>query len=376
MDPAQHDTIVHQIAFSMVKGLMVPVAQQLLSRVGGVREFFEMSASELAAVNGFTNKIFADDYRASLLERASHEAEYAAANQITPLFFTDPHYPQRLAACDDAPLMLYGFGTCDLNNVLPIAVVGTRHATAYGVDFVRRLVEGLAAKCAGKVMIVSGLAFGIDIAAHRAALDAGLPTVAVVAHGLNTVYPAQHRSSAVDIVRHGGMMLTEYTSTDPVHKGNFLARNRIVAGMCDATLVAESAEHGGALVTARLASGYNRDVLALPGRITDHGSEGCNNLISRHAAQLVTSADDVIDALCWPRTAAASAADEQPTLFENLSPDEERLIGWLRDHPDSQLNDIAVELDIAQGRLNGLLLELEFKELVIRKPGARYCTVN
>lgn len=366
------DPFVSRMAFAMVRGLLRPVAEQMLERIGSEEAFFTMSESELAAVNGFNSRIFGNDYRASLVEKAKREAEYVDAHNISALYFRDYEYPHRLGQCDDAPLMLYGCGSSDLNDVLPVAIVGTRHATAYGVDFVNRIVEGLARRCHQKVLIVSGLAFGIDIAAHRAALDAGLSTVAVVAHGLNTLYPAQHRSTAADIIRNGGMLITEYTSADPVHKGNFLARNRIVAGLCDATVVAESARKGGALVTARIASEYNRDVFALPGRCGDVWSEGCNLLIRNHGAQLVTDADQLIESMGW---AVDEDELEQPSLFPELTEEERVLIEWLRLHPDSQLNDLAVTLDIAQGRLNGMLLELEFKGLVLRKPGARYCVV-
>lgn len=359
------------MAFASVRGLLLPVASRLLDAIGSEENFFTMSSSELAAVSGFSNRIFADEYRAGLLERAAREYEYVLSRHIRMIYFTDEAYPKRLLQCDDAPMMLYGVGDCGLNSVLPLAIVGTRHATAYGVDFVTRLIRGLADRCSARVMIVSGLAFGIDIAAHRAALDCGLPTVAVVAHGLNTVYPAQHRQTAVDIVHHGGMMLTEYTSAAPVHKGNFLARNRIVAGMCDATVVAESARKGGALITARIAGAYSREVFALPGRVSDRWSEGCNHLIADNMAHLLTDADQLIEMMGWP----VSDTGQEPSLFAELSPEEEHVRDWLAVHPDAHLNDIAVALDIPHGRLNGLLLEMEFKDIIICKPGARYCIV-
>ncbi len=365
------DPIIYKMAYAGLRGLLLPVSERLLETIGSEERFFKMSAEELAAVNGFSNRVFSESHRAKLLQRATKEYEYVVSRGITPLYFTDPVYPQRLLQCDDAPLMLYGCGETDLNGVIPVAIVGTRHATAYGVDFVSRLVKRLAEKCRQRVMIVSGLAFGIDIAAHRAALDNGLPTVAVLAHGLNTIYPAQHRSAAVDILRHGGMLLTEYTSADAVHKGNFLARNRIVAGLCDATIVVESASKGGALVTARIAGAYNRDVFALPGRISDRWSEGCNHLIASNSAQLLTDADQLIESMGW----AVNEEQPDPALFVETTEEEQRVIDWLIDHPDSHLNELAVAVDIPHGRLNGLLLELEFKDLVVCKPGARYCAV-
>lgn len=362
-------TLVCRMAFASVRGMMFSLASSILAVTGSEEQFFAMRENELAALLGFRSRIFSEEYRRTLLERAEREAEYVEAHAIRPVYFTDPDYPALLLECEDAPLMIYMLGNAPLNDMYMLGVVGTRHATAYGVDFTRRLVSGLAEQCAGTVCIVSGLAFGIDVAAHRAALEAGLPTVAVVAHGLNTIYPAQHRSVAVDIIDHGGCLVTEYTSADAVHKGNFLARNRIVAGMCQALVVAESAERGGALVTARLASGYNREVFALPGRISDRWSQGCNRLIASNTAALIQDSSQLIDSLGWPRrTDVSQSSGTQPQL-PFLTDEESRLLDYLNASPDSHLNDIAVSLDIPQGRLNGLLLELEFKNLILRKPG-------
>lgn len=372
MFASDFQTDIHRIALAMTRGLLPSLALQLVERTGSVANFFNMSESELSALLGFRNRIFSADYRRDILAKAEREAEYIHANNIVPLFYGDDDYPRALAECDDAPLLLYTLGGRAIGPATRmLSIVGTRHATPYGVDFVNRLVADIAAMCGNDICIVSGLAFGIDIAAHRAAIAAELPTIAVVAHGLNTIYPAQHRSDAVRIIDTGGMLMSEYTSTDAIHKGNFLARNRIVAGLSEALLVAESGEKGGAMVTARLAGAYSREVFALPGRISDRWSRGCNRMIAANAATLVESADDLIDALRWPRTAAACAASAEPTL-PLLSPEEQRMADYLTTHPDSHLNDLAVELDISPGRLNALLLELEFRNIVIRKPGGRF----
>ena len=231
--------------------------------------------------------------------------------------------------------MLYGLGDTDLNNARFVSIVGTRHATVYGNSFVEKLVDDLAAKLDEKLVIISGLAYGIDIAAHRAALKNGIPTIAVLAHGLNTIYPATHRSAAVDIVKTGGMLLSDYRSIDTIHRGNFLARNRIVAGLCDFLIVAESAIRGGALVTARLASGYNREVMALPGRISDKYSAGCNELISSNIAALI-------------------------------------ILDIMTDRGEVMINDLSARIDMPIHRLMGLLIDMEFRSLIAHIPGGRY----
>lgn len=358
-----------RIAFSQLRGINQTLAGEILSRIGSEEAFFEATDRQLAAVMGFSNRIFDRQYRDGLLKTAEMEADFTEARHVTATYFTDADYPSRLHDCADAPLMLYSTGDCRLNDVLTVGVVGTRHATPYGVDFCRKLVEGLASEGGAPVAIISGLAYGIDIAAHRAALECGLPTVAVLAHGLNTIYPAAHRNAAVEIVRSGGLLLTDYMSSAAVHKGNFLARNRIVAGISDCLVVVESAEKGGAMVTARIASDYDRDVFALPGRTSDVYSAGCNSLIRRNVASLVGSADELIDAMRWPRRQHEAG---QPTLFPEMSVEEQSVMDYLRERGEAQINRLSVDLDIPVGRLTGMLIEMEFKGLVLPYPGAKY----
>lgn len=237
------------------------------------------------------------------------------------------------------------------------------------MDFVERFINELATLLPEKPVIVSGLAYGIDICAHKAALKCGLPTVGVLAHGLNTLYPSQHRSVAVEMVRNQGMLLTDYRSSTPVHKGNFLARNRIVAGLSDALVVVESASKGGALVTARLASGYNRDVFALPGRISDRYSAGCNSLIASHMAALVTSASDFCSQMRWP---VAEADDAMPSLFPEVTPEEEAVMAVLTARGEATLADLSSRIDLPVARLMSMLIDMEFRALIISIPGGRY----
>ena len=364
------DLLTYRIAFSSLRSLTPALATSILDRVGSEENFFALTESQLSAAMGFTNRLFKSSTRADALAGAKTESGFIEANSIRTLYFRDDDYPQRLLECDDAPLMLYGLGNCDLNHSHFISIVGTRHATAYGVDFVERLVSDLAELLPEKPVIVSGLAYGIDIAAHRAALKAGLPTVAVLAHGLNTLYPSQHRQTAVDMVRNNGMLLTDYRSSAQIHKGNFLARNRIVAGLSDALVVAESAAKGGALVTARLAAGYNRDVFALPGRTSDKYSAGCNSLIASDIAALVTSASDLCERMGWP--VADGKADEQPSLFPTLTPEEEAIIEIMTDRGEVNLPELSSRIDIPIPRLMAMLIDMEFRSIIINIPGGRY----
>ncbi len=366
---APDTSIPHRIAFASLRGITSALADQILARIGSEEAFFAATERQLSAMMGFSNKIFGADYRNALLEKAEHESHFIDDKGISPLYYSDDNYPARLRECPDAPLMLYTLGKCDLNDAITIAIVGTRHATPYGLEFTADLVNSLAAQVDHPVIIVSGLAFGIDIAAHRAAIRAGLPTVAVLAHGLNTIYPASHRSTASEIARGCGMLVTDYTTSAPVTKHNFLARNRIVAGLCDCTMIVESAEKGGAMATARIASEYGRDVFALPGRIADPYSAGCNTLIARNVAALVTSPADIIDSMRWQRKPTEAT---QQSLFPELSEEETAVMDYLYEHGEARLNSLSIALNINIGRLTGLMIELEFKHLVTPFPGALY----
>lgn len=363
------DHLTYQIAFSSIRSLTPELANAILDRIGSEERFFEITESQLSAAMGFKSRIFSDSFRAKTLDEAVREAAFVTSNSISSIYFSDPLYPQRLLECSDAPLMLYGLGNCDLNDARFISIVGTRHATVYGNDFVNRLISDLAERLDDKLVIVSGLAYGIDIAAHRAALKHGIPTVAVLAHGLNTIYPAPHRATAVEIVKSGGMLLSDYRSIDTVHRGNFLARNRIVAGLCDCLVVAESGSRGGALVTARLASGYNREVMALPGRISDKYSLGCNALISSNIASLLSSADDLIAMMGWK---TKETEGEQKELFVTLTPEEEAILEVMTQKGDVVINDLTARIDIPVARLMALLIDMEFRSLIVHIPGGRY----
>ncbi len=305
--------------------------------------------------------------------KAESELEFAARNGIDILTFGSEGYPRRLCECEDAPLVMFFKGTADLNRRRVINIVGTRHSTAYGQDTVRSFISGLHEACPD-VLVVSGLAYGIDICAHREALANGMDTVAVLAHGLDYLYPPRHRDTAISMLSRGGL-LTEFFSNTNADKLNFLRRNRIVAGMADATVVVESAVHGGALVTARLANSYNREVLAFPGRATDKYSEGCNNLIKDSKATIITSAADFLKAMSWQndsRIAEARNAGIERSLFPELSPDEQAVADALRSDNDRQVNTLSAALQMPVSRLTAALFSLEMKGMVRCMAGGIY----
>ena len=365
---ANSDILPACIALSMGKGVTASVARELMCRFGSAQEFFARSRSEMEAVVGLRNNLFADEMRRQLLDAARKECAFIEANSIHPFFIDSDGYPERLSQCDDAPVMLYTLGSPVLDSPYVIGIVGTRHSTPYGLDFTNALVSDLAAALPG-VVIVSGLAYGIDVAAHTAALKAATPTVGVLAHGLNTIYPAAHRDIAARMVRAGGMLVTEYPSSAGIHRSNFLARNRIVAGLCDCIVVVESDIKGGALSTARIAGEYSRDVFAVPGRITDKYSRGTNRLIADNAACLIRDASDILDHMGWTSAVLSTRIDN---LFDTLSPEQQTIIDIIRKKPDATANDICVLSGLPYNIVADRLFQLEIDDLISIRPGGSY----
>jgi DNA processing protein len=343
----------------------------LLDVVGSEQEFFSMSEKDLRNLTHGRSKIYSDDYRRDCLQQAIEEEKFTREHGIATTYFTDDAYPRRLLEAPDAPAMVYTLGTCDLESKHVISIVGTRHATQYGIRFCDTLIGDLAQRLPGLV-VVSGLAYGIDIAAHRAALKHGVPTVAVLPRGLNRIYPASHRNDAIAIVKHGGMLLTDYTSQDEVHKANFLARNRIVAALSDCTVIVESAGSGGALVTASLAMSYNRDVMAVPGRCGDEFSSGCNKLIATNKAALITNADDLMAAMRWE---GAKQEPRQLDLFSQLTKEEQAVANVIRNNGEIHINALADALQFPVYKLMSILVELDCKNIIATLPGCRYSII-
>lgn len=311
------------------------------------------------------------------LRRAEAEMAFCQRHGIEMLTPGSTGYPRRLTDCDDAPLVLYYKGSAPLNQAKVVSVVGTRHCTLYGQDLIRRFMADLRQQCP-QVLVVSGLAYGVDIHAHRQALACGYDTVGVLAHGLDRLYPSAHRSTAAEMVTHGGL-LTEFMSQTNADKPNFVRRNRIVAGMADATVLVESAAKGGGLITTRIAHSYGRDVFAFPGPVGAPYSEGCNNSIRDNEAMLLTGAADLVKAMGWEDDALLRQAKDQGierSLFPDLSAEEQRLTDLLRQTNDLQINVLTAKANLPISKVAALLFQLEMKGVVKPMAGGAYHLLN
>lgn len=308
------------------------------------------------------------------LKRAEQELDFIGRKNVRILAMNDDDYPQRLRNCTDAPLVLYYCGSGNMNCTKVVSMVGTRKCTEYGKDICRSFVDDLKHHCPD-VLVVSGLAYGIDIHSHRAALDNGLNTVGVLAHGLDRIYPSVHRSTAVEMVRHGGL-LTEYMSGTTPEKGNFVSRNRIVAGMADACIVVESAAKGGSLITANIAHGYGREVFSFPGRIYDEQSAGCNRLIKENKAVMIESAEDFVKSMGWESETIVRSAPVQRELFVELSAEEQMIVNSLKNVDDKPMSMVVNETGLAFNRVSVLMFELEMKNVAKVMGGGRCRLIN
>lgn len=366
--------LFYSIALTRLTGVGPQTAVQLYRTLGSSEAVYE-HRNDIADVvpECSTHIVEALRHWDDALKRAAAEMEFDQKHGIQVLTMSHSSYPTRLLECSDAPLVLYYKGNANLNQRRTIAMVGTRHSTTYGNDLIGRFTQRLRELCP-EVLIVSGLAYGIDICAHRSALAAGYDTVGVMAHGLDQIYPARHRDTAIRMISQGGL-LTEYMSQTEPLPNNFRQRNRIVAGMTDATIVVESAYKGGALITARIANEYGRDVLAFPGHVGAQYSEGCNNLIRDNRAALITSADDFVEAMGWhcdvERRQATSRGIERQ-LFADLTTEERVIVEQLQQCNDVQQNVLSVKTNIPIGQLTALLFQLEMKGIVRSMAGGTY----
>ncbi len=365
------DVLTYRMAFAAVRGMGVDLANKLLEVIPSEKDFFCADRKELEAIANCKSKIFDHDYRQKLLDKATAERDFVSKNNIKVTYFRDDDYPKRFGeTAPDAPILIYSLGNCNLNAKHVVSIVGTRHATVYGQKFCDKLVADLNDKI-DDLVVVSGLAYGIDISAHRASLRNDVPTVAVMANGLNRIYPSSHRNDAEDIIRHGGLLVTDYMSQDVIHKGNFVARNRIIAALADATVVVESATSGGALITANLASSYNRDVFAVPGRVSDEFSSGCNKLIRNNQACMLTCADDLIAQLQWDAKVTKEKRHEAE-LFPELSDVEVMVVDFIKKNGDVHINVVAEALNLPVYKAMSTLMTLEYKGVINTLPGSRY----
>ncbi|WP_329904494.1 DNA-processing protein DprA [Porphyromonas pogonae] len=360
---------VYRIALTAAKGVGPVICRQLLDIAGDAKDVFESPTALLSKAPHLNHKLVDNLFDPALLPRAAAQYEQMKAHHVDMLFITDENYPTRLRECVDAPLILYrrgGFSRWELPFVL--SVVGTRNMTSYGKSMIRSLLTDLASVLP-ELVIVSGLAYGVDIEVHRMALKAGLRNIAVLAHGLDIVYPYLHKGDAESICSEGGALISEFGIGTPPERFNFVSRNRIIAGISDATLIIESADKGGALITGELASSYGREVLAVPGRVGDAYSQGCNKLIRTMKAALVTSAEDIVYSLGWERKGDAL----QPTLqFSYPDLPDEPLLNLIAEHHPVHINDLVRMSGLNVREVSSRLFDHELDGYISALPGGLY----
>lgn len=357
---------MYRIALGLLSGIGAFKAKLLVSYAGGVEAVFKESEISLGKIEGVGSWAVKQMDRRAALNRAEAELKFIEKHNIQTYFYQDPNYPRKLKACPDGPICLFTKGKLDFSQK-NVAVVGTRKSTSYGRKMVNELVDGLSH---ANVQIISGLAHGIDKQAHEAAIRNQLPTIGVLGHGLDYLYPAANRHLAKQMLDNGGLV-TEYVSGIYGDPANFPQRNRIVAGLCDATVVVESAESGGSLITANLANDYDREVFAFPGNATASQSKGCNNLIRRNIAHLITGADDLLQVMEW-KTEAPQNRFEQSELFEKLNDEEQLLVDILKERGVINIDQLTDSCDMPNGLLSMHLFNLEMKGAIKSLPGKRY----
>lgn len=366
--------LYYTLALTRMTGFNSAVALELYRQLGSGQAVYDHRNDIGDVIPNATPRLIASlkDWNEGLA-RAEAELAFIEKHKIRVLLLGDVDYPQRLQDCPDAPIALYYMGSANLNSRRIINVIGTRHCTVYGQDLIRHLMSDL--KTLGiNPLVVSGLAYGVDICAHREALVQGFDTVGVLAHGLDELYPPRHRDTAKEMLQQGGL-LTEYMSQSRADKLNFVRRNRIVAGMCDATILIESAKKGGGLITCGIANDYGRAVFAYPGPVGAPYSEGCHDLVRNHAAELITTAHDLVDAMGWEQDLQLQQAQRQGierSLFPELSADEQRVVEVLQKTGDLQLNILSVQANVPIGQLTALLFQLELKGVVKPMAGGTY----
>jgi DNA processing protein len=361
-------SLTHQIGLTLIKGVGQMLSKMLLAHFGSAEAVFSATRNQLMAIDGIGEKIAENIIHTDALSKAEEHLAFIEKHKIQVLLYGTANYPKKLANCYDAPLLLYYKGNADLNQQRIISIVGTRNATAYGKMLCAQLVEELKNH---HVLIVSGLAHGIDANAHKECVQQNVPTVGVLGHGLDRMYPAIHKELATKMLKNGGLLTEFLPGTNP-DRENFPKRNRIIAGMADVTIVVEASLKGGALITAELANSYNKDVYAFPGRTNDEFSEGCNFLIKTNRAGLINNAKDLIYYLGWdePET-PKRAAIKQIQMPINLSKDEQTVFTALQNQPLA-IDDLAIETHIVQSKLAIILLTLELKGILIALPGKTY----
>jgi len=352
------------LALLQVEGVGDIVAKKLINHCGSAEKVFDTKKNKLLSIDGIGEILLKNLSDKSVFKLAQQEIDFVEQEKIAFHSFLDEKYPERLKHCIDGPPIIFSSGNIDLQAKRIISIVGTRKLTSYGTEFCKKLIEDLAPL---NPVIVSGFAYGVDITAHQVAMEHNLQTIGVLAHGLNQVYPKTHKKYISKMEQNGGF-LTEFWSTSNPEKENFVKRNRIVAGMSEATIVIESADRGGSLITATLANDYNRDVFAVPGRITDKYSQGCNNLIKTQRAHLLSSAADLVYILNW-ELENKKTKTIQKQLFVSLENEEQKVYDYLVQKGKKLMDIIALECEFPIYQLSSILLNMELKGVVRPLPG-------
>ncbi|MCL3782361.1 DNA-protecting protein DprA [Prolixibacteraceae bacterium JC049] len=366
----KNEDLKYKIASAHFPHIGLPRLKQIVAHTGTYMSLFSENVNLLSEVPGI-NKELAKNVVANTknaLQIATEELKFIKKQNLNIYYYSDDEYPRRLTHCDDAPIYFYTKGCCNFNLPHVISIVGTRRMSSEGKRLTHLLISDLR-KLGITPLVVSGLAYGVDVEAHLAAIENGLPTVAVLGHHLGILYPASHKSVAQQIVENGALV-SEFTSTSEFYQTNFVKRNRIVAGMADATIVVESAKKGGSLITAEMANSYNRDVFAFPGRTTDKSSQGCNNLIKTNQAALIESANDLVDFMGWSTNKVNPVVQTQ--LFVDLSPLEKKIVDFLMPIENASIDQIASHVKMSISKVSATLFNLEMQGLIIVLPGNTY----
>jgi DNA processing protein len=367
--PETSDSLRYKIGIGMIPKIGPVLTKRLIAYCGSAEGVFKEKKSHLSKIPGIGDRLIDHIIHHKNLDDADNEIEFIRQNRLTTLFYLDEDYPERLRHCEDAPVILYVKGKTELNRKKVISIVGTRNPTDYGRSMTHEFVDHIAASYPD-ILIVSGLAYGIDICAHKASLKNNVDTVGVLGHGLSTLYPSSHREVARQMVEKGAL-ITEFRHDEKPESPNFVKRNRIIAGLSDATIVMESGEQGGALITADIANSYNRDVFAFPGRINDKYSVGCNRLIKTNRAALIEKLDDLEYLMGWQKTDKKGDA-VQKELFVELTPEEKQLTELIRSDSNATIDHLAIKSNLQISKVSALLLSLEFKGIVKCLPGKVY----
>ena len=359
--------LLYQIALTLVPGIGDVLGKKLISYCGNPESIFKEPKKMLQKIPRISDKLISAIANKELLTRAEKEILFLEKYRIRPLYYQDNDYPSRLKNCLDSPIMLYYKGNAEINMHKVIGIVGTRSATDYGKEICHEIISELADS---QVMIVSGLAYGIDSYAHHTAIESGLSTIGVLGHGLDRIYPFQNKGLAEKMVHHGGL-LTDFISETKPDRENFPQRNRIIAGLCDAIVVVEAAKKGGALITAEIANSYNRDVFAVPGKIGDIYSDGCNFLIKINKAALIQSGEDIKYMMNW-EIRKPGKISQQRKLFIEMTPEEETIVKILSDEGETGIDELTIKSQLSMSRCSAALLNLEFEGVIKSLPGKLY----